>query len=232
MAIRPRGTVAQAANKIAKLCARQECKHMFEEIYQHAMFEGWPAHTTTGETVTHVWRLLDEENNTDMDPTPTDPYNVYSKLRNSQESRKVNFQEKDMKMSAAWHVSKASDYKFTRAPKEDKSERPFLSWSVDFDDNKRFEARKQAKVGRQPGYEPPTFKRVKLDLVALWNDKLFTEDSFADLSTNDTFEEYFKSVRPDLLEAPKRPRLQYERIQSGVDRAFGNPIRPSWRLVD
>jgi hypothetical protein len=103
---------------------------------------------------------------------------------------KLNFQETDMKINAAWHVSKCSDYKFTGLQKTDKSQRPFLSWSCNFDDSCGFKGGKQSaqRVGKHEGYEPPPTKRVRLDLVALWNDNIFAADSFADLSRHDTVE--------------------------------------------
>ena len=77
-----------------------------------------------------------------------------------------------------------------------------MSFSNKFDDNCGFERTKQSGLrdSNPPGYEPPPVKRVKLDLMALWNDGLFTEDSFADLSTHASFEAYFKSVRDELTD--------------------------------
>ena len=111
---------------IAKFESKKICENIFEDILEEPMFEKLPEHATTGEKLTHLWRLLDEEHFMDMKQPPRDEYDIYARIQNGQ---KLDFSEDGIKLASAWHVSKCSDYRFTKLPKWDKSQRPLLSWS-------------------------------------------------------------------------------------------------------
>ena len=91
---------------IAKFEAKKKCENIFEDIFQVPMFEKWPEHTTIGEKLTHLWRLVDEEHFTDMKQPPSDTYDIYARI---QKGQKLNFSEDGIKLASAWHVSKCSD---------------------------------------------------------------------------------------------------------------------------
>ena len=123
----------------------------------------WPRFAN-GEIVKHVYRLLDEKKGSDLSfPGPLD----MAICHKVQHNKPVNFHDPDIKKQALRHVDKISDGRTC--------DRPFLSTSYSLDAVVSFASRKTSKGhGSWNAF-------VRIDLLALWDAKLFTATSFAQL---------------------------------------------------
>ena len=128
----------------------------------NASLPNWWPRLPNGKMVTHVYRPLAVEDGGDL----RHPRNMRSAIHHKLVQNKlVDFTDIDIKKQAIRHVNGKYD------------ERLFVSTSLDLNSLCWFGNRKR---GSNPEY-------VRIDLLALWEDGLFTETSFADVSTEEKF---------------------------------------------
>ena len=126
------------------------------------MPEWWPR--ANGDWATHVYRLIDEKNGSDL----RFPCQLDEAIRHKvQHNIPVNFHDPAIKRQALRHVDKVSEGKVY--------DRPFLSTSYSLASVVGFASRKKLK-----GFGSWNWI-VRIDLLALWDAKLFTATSFAQL---------------------------------------------------
>ena len=137
----------------------------FQKKFNKSLPDWWPR-LPNGKIVTHVYRVLAVEDGGDL----RHPRNMRSAIRHKLVQNKlVDFTDIDIKKQAIRHVNGRYD------------ERLFVSTSLDLNSLCLFGKRQR---GLNPEY-------VRIDLLALWEDGLFTETSFADVSTEGKFKAYF-----------------------------------------
>ena len=137
-------------------------REAFQKKFNKSLPNWWPR-LPNGKMVTHVYRSLAVEDGGDI-RHPREF--IRSPIRHKLVQNKlVDFTDIDIKKQAIRHVNGRYD------------ERLFVSTSLDLNSLCWFGTRKR---GSNPEY-------VRIDLLALWEDGLFTETSFADVSTEEKF---------------------------------------------
>ena len=142
----------------------------------------WPFHSD-GMAALHLYRLIDEEKGKDLE-FPGFEGAMSHKLRANEV---VDFTDQTVQLAALLHVSRFSEGNYKK--------RPFISASWDFEALISFGSRKLHEAEKTNKSVVEVW--VRIDLVALWLDGLFTEKSFADISSIDKFTMYFTKIRND-----------------------------------
>ena len=128
-----------------------------------------------GTIVTHLYRLLDEQDGSDIQH----PLGIHLAIRNKlRENEPVDFRDIDLKKETLMQVHVVHD-----------DLGPYVRTSLDLEAVLVFGRRRN--IGDMV-YEANEY--VRLDLLAMWEDGLFKEGSFADISNESKFDIFFSEL--------------------------------------
>ena len=182
-AVQPVEWVKMQRNKLNSALA-------FDKKFGRQLPVSWP-YNADGTCIFYAYRLLDEQHRNDLKFHGVDP--AISHL--VQKEKPVNFHLPGFKVLCLEQIDKSSEGKFAK--------RPFLSASWELSSVVTL-AHAKCNHDKSVQFEDCIFLRI--DLIAMWNDGLFTETSFLDLSTEAKFDDFFQDSREvtDLLVVPEK----------------------------
>ena len=147
----------------------------FVKKYKQPLPSWWPM-MPDGTIVTHLYRLSDEQNGSDIQH----PLGIHPAIDHKiLENEPVDFRDIELKKHALIQLSVVHD-----------GLGPYLTTSLDLEAVLGFGRRRnEGKAGADNHY-------VRLDLLAMWEDGLFKEGSFADISNANNFANFFAAFEP------------------------------------